>query len=100
MDFDQYMVFDVHIDEIRREVNDTPIYLNGIQDSLGDETGTIVIQSLAMSIINYCFKEYDLTTKQQLHPVQKLQNFAAKIVDGKANKYDHISPILKKLHLI
>ena len=30
--------------------------------------------------------------------VQKLQNFAAKIVDGKARKYDHVTPILKQLN--
>ena len=30
--------------------------------------------------------------------VQKLQNFAAKVVDGKARKYDHVTPILKQLN--
>jgi len=32
--------------------------------------------------------------------VQKLQNFAAKVVDGKAKKYDHVTHILKELKWI
>ena len=57
----------------------------------------MVVQSLALSIINYCLKVWGLTSKQQLHRIQKLQNFSAKVVDGKARKYDHVSPILNKL---
>ena len=37
------------------------------------------------------------TTKKNTARLQKVQNFAARIVTG-ARKYDHITPILKELH--
>ena len=37
------------------------------------------------------------TTKKNIARLQKVQNFAARIVTG-ARKYDHITPMLKELH--
>ena len=37
------------------------------------------------------------TTKKNIARLQKVQNFAARIVTG-ARKYDHITPMLKDLH--
>ena len=38
-----------------------------------------------------------MTSKQQIERVQKLQNFAAKVVEGNTRKFDHVIPIIKKL---
>ncbi len=40
---------------------------------------TMVVQSLALSVIYYCLPIYGLTSNTLLHRVQKLQNFEAKI---------------------
>ena len=37
------------------------------------------------------------TTKKNIARLQKVQNFAARIVTG-ARKYEHITPMLKELH--
>ena len=37
------------------------------------------------------------TTKKNIHRLQKIQNFAARIVTG-VRKYDNITPMLKELH--
>ena len=95
--FDQFMLFDSHIDEVCRKVNGTLIYLNRIKDRFDSEMRGMVVQSLAMSIVNYCLKIWGSTSKQQLQRIQRLQNFAAKVVDGKAKKYDHVNPILDDL---
>ena len=95
--FDQFMVFDCHIDEVCRKVNGTLIYLNRIKDRFDSEMRGMVVQSLAMSIVSYCLKIWGVTSKEQLQRVQRLQNFAAKVIDGKARKYDHVSPILDNL---
>ena len=55
------------------------------------------MQSLAVSVINYCGKIWGMTTKEQLDRVQKVQNFAAKIAYGDARKYDHAKPIFRDL---
>ncbi len=59
-------------------------------------TRTIVVQSLVLSIINYCIRIWGTTNATLLNNVQKLQNFAAKVAVGGARKYDHVSPIIKE----
>ena len=95
--FDRYMSFETHIDEIYKKVMGTLIYLNRVKDSFEPSTRKIVVQSLAMSIINYCLKVWGTTNNTQLQRIQKLQNFAARVAIGNVKKYDHISPFLKKL---
>ena len=38
-----------------------------------------------------------MTSKQQIERVQKLQNFASKVAEGNARKFDHVTPIINKL---
>ena len=97
---DQYMLFDQHINFIIKKTNGILMFLNRIQDSFDKSSCLIVIQSLALSILNYCCRVWGMTTKEQLERVQKVQNFAAKIAYGGTRKYDHVTPILKKLQWI
>ena len=94
---DQFMLYDHHIDFILKKANGVLLFLNRIQDKFDKTSRTIVIQSLALSIINYCSKVWGMTTREQLERVQKTENFAAKIAYGGARKYDHVTPILKDL---
>ena len=94
---DQYLLYDVHINYITRKVNGILMFLNRIKDNFDKATRIMIVQSLALSTINYCLKIWGMTTKQQLEKIQKLQNFAAKIAIGGARKYDHVTPILKEL---
>lgn len=73
------------------------MYVNRIKDFFDKNTRTAIIQSLTLSIMNYCNVIWGTTNTTLLNNVQKLQNFAAKIADGKAKKFDHVSPILKNL---
>ena len=57
----------------------------------------IVIQSLALSHINYCIRIWGTTNTTLLQKVQKLQNFAARVAVGGLRKYDHGSPAYKEL---
>ena len=57
----------------------------------------MVVQSLAISVINYCLPIYGSTNITQLHRVQKLQNFAAKVCVGGAKKSDHATPLISEL---
>ena len=68
-----------------------------MKDRFDQTTRTIVVQSLVLSIINYCLKVWGMTTQQQIERIQKLENFAAKIAFGRARKYDHVTPILHEL---
>ena len=93
------MNFESHIDEIYKKVMGTLIYLNRVKDSFEPSTRKLVVQSLAMSFINYCLKVWGATSNTQLQRVQKLQNFAARVAIGNVRKYDHITPHLKKTRM-
>ena len=56
-----------------------------------------MIQSIVLSIINYYYTIWGTTNATQIDRVQKLQNFAAKMAEGNAQKFDHVTPILREL---
>ena len=95
--FDRYLLFDTHIDALSKKVTGTLLYINRIKNHFSAYTRTMVIQSLVLSLINYCSKVWGMTSKQQIERVQKLQNFAAKVAEGNARKFDHVTPIINKL---
>ena len=94
---DQYLLYDVHVNHISRKVNGILMFLNRIKDNFEQSARIIVVQSLVLSIINYCSKIWGMTTRQQLDRVQKLENFAAKVAVGNGRKYDHATPFLNEL---
>ncbi len=94
---DRYMTFDVHISELNMKMIGTLMHIYRISLNFEKKTRTIVVQSLVLSIINYCIRIWGTTNATFLNNVQKLQNFAAKVAVGGARKYDHVSPIIKEL---
>ena len=95
--FDRFMSFEFHIDYICNKVMGVLIYLNRIKELFEPQTRIMVVQSLALSLINYCFIVWGSTSDKHLSKIQKLQNFAARVADGTARKFDHITPFLNKL---
>ena len=91
------MTFESHIDELHKKVMGTLIYLNRLKDSFEPETRVIVVQSLVLSLINYCFTVWGSTSSIHIKRVQKLQNFAARVALGNVRKYEHISPFLLQM---
>ena len=94
---DRYMTFEVHINEVYKKVMGVLIYLNRIKYYLPPATRILVVQSLALSLINYCCKIWGGANKTQIHRIQKLQNFAARIAVGNVRKRDHVTPHLNNL---
>ena len=94
---DRFMTFSSHVDELCKKVSGILIYLSKMKDSFDDETRVQVVQSLALSIINYCIKIWGSTNISVIEKAQKLQNFAARVAVVGVGKYDHITPTLKRL---
>ncbi len=95
---DCHLTFDAHIQEVHEKVKRTLFFfLNRIKDKFEINTKKIVIQSLALSIINYCLPVYGTTNSTLLRRVQKLQNFAAKVCVGGARRSDHATPFITQL---
>ncbi len=95
---DRYMTFDVHINELAKNVMGTLIYISRVSTNFDKSTRRIVVQALVLSLINYCIKIWGTTNSTLLHRVQKLQNFAARVAIGGMKKYDHVSPAFKELN--
>ena len=75
----------------------TQSYCIQIKNAIAKDTRSLIVTSLALSIINYCFIIWGSCGKTQMNRVQKLQNFAAKIISGNGRKYDHATPFIQKL---
>ncbi len=95
--FDSYMTFDAHISKINHKVTGTLMYINRVKHYFDEPTRVLIIQSLVMSILNYCNTLWGATNNALLFKLQKLQNFVIRVGDGTARKYDHVTPLFKRL---
>ena len=94
---DNELQFDIHINELCKKATGTLLYINRMSDRFDKETRTQIVQTLVLSMINYCLKIWGTTNRTQLQKVQKLQNFAARVAVGGVRKYDHITPTIREL---
>ncbi len=94
---DRYMLFDVHISEVNKKVMGLLMFIRRISDNFDKPTRIIVVQTLVLSLMNYCICIWGSTNVTLLHRIQKLQNFAAKVAIGGASKYDRVTPIIRGL---
>ncbi len=94
---DCHKTFDVHIQEMHKKVMGVLLFLKKIKDKFEINTKKIAIQSLALSIINYCLPVYDTINSTLLRRVKKLKNFAAKECAGGARRSDHATPFITQL---
>ncbi len=93
---DQHMSFEVHIHDMHKKVIGILLLVNRIRDKF-DAATRKVIQSLALSGVNYCLQVYGTTNNKQMRRVQKLQNFAAKICAGAPGDLDNATPFITQL---
>ena len=89
---DCYMTFEKHVDEMSKKSMGTMMYINRIKHNFDKETRILVVQALALSMLNYCSTIWGSANITQIKRIQKLQNFAAKIACGGGRKYDHATP--------
>ncbi len=91
------MSFGVHIHQMHKKVMGILLLVNRIRDKFDAATRKIVIQSLALSGVNYCLQVYGTTNNTRLRRVHMLQNFAAKIYAGGARRSNHATPSMTQL---
>ena len=63
---------------------------------LGTRTLENVTNALVFSKLYYCSPVWSSTTKKNISKLQKIQNFAARIITN-TRKFDHVTPVLQKL---
>ena len=75
-----------HIRDIRR-----------IRHLLPLSAATALANSLVSSKLDYCNSLYNGISQANLNKIQRIQNTLARVVTN-TSKFEHITPILKKLH--
>ena len=95
---DSHLSFDEHVTGVVSKCISGLCQINRVKHLFDRSTLTTIINSLVFSKLFYCSESmWASTTKKNIARLQKVQNFAARIVTD-ARKYDHITQILKELH--
>jgi len=68
--------------------------INRVKHVLDMDTLTIVVNCVVFSKLFYCSYVWINTTESNLDKVQKVQNFACRIISG-VKKFDYITPVLR-----
>ena len=66
------------------------VHIGRIKHRIDKKTLLLLINNFVFSKLFYCFSVWGNTSKRNLHKLQLVQNFAAKVVLG-LRKFDHIS---------
>ena len=94
--FDQCMTFAAHTDDVVRRCTGILIGLSHSRHSLPRDTLSTLVQSLVISLIRYCITVYGTCNATQTARLQKVLNFAARVISGR-RKFDHVSDVLREL---
>ena len=93
--FDKYLTFNENTINTVSSCISTLVQISRVKHIFKNELITI-INALVFSKLYYCSSVWSNTTMYNVNKLQKVQNFAARIVSN-TRKYDHITPVLKKL---
>ena len=91
--FDSYLTFQPHIDQLVPKCSGMLLVLNHAKHVIPTGVLKNLITALVFSIIRYCMSVYGICNQTQLHRVQKLVNFAARVLSGR-RRHQHISDII------
>ena len=93
---DSSLSWDAHVTQVVQKCNGILVSLFRFRHYFSVEVRQILIQAYVFPHITYCLCVWGGTGKGQLLRIQKVLNFAARIITG-TKKYDHITPALNSL---
>ena len=94
--FDRSLSWTAHVSNITKSCFGVLSGLSHLRGHLPPAVIPTLVDALVVSQVRYCISVYGGTTKQNLSRVQKIINYAAKVVFGR-KKYDHVSDLLGRL---
>ena len=92
---DSNLNFNDHVTSLSSSLLST-FQVNRVRHLFSREVLNTILNSLVFSKLFYCSTVWSGTSKDNVHKLQLLQNFAARILTN-TKKFDHISPILNEL---
>jgi len=94
--FDPCLTWDDHVTTLTRKCFGTLIGLSHARHKLPADTIVTIVNALVLSHIRYCLPVYGNCTKKNLGYIQKIINFAARVISGR-RKYDHVADVRETL---
>ena len=93
---DSILSYDEHVTQTVSSCIDSLCQINRVKHLFDARALERVINALVFSKLYYCSPVWSNTSKKNISKLQKVQNFACRIITGK-RKFDHITPILREL---
>ena len=93
---DQYLTYDEQLTQTAAKCLCKLVQINRIKHLLDKETLLLLINAFVFSKLFYCSTVWSNTSKSNVSKLQRVQNFAARIILG-LRKFDHISQGIKSL---
>ena len=93
---DQYLTYDEHLTQTAAKCLCKLVQINRIKHLLDKETLLLLINAFVFSKLFYCSTVFSNTSKSSVRKLQRVQNFAARIILG-LPKFDHNSQGIKSL---
>lgn len=93
---DQHLTWEAHISMITRRCNAILISLYKIRSHLSHDALKLLVAAHVFPHLYYCMSVWGGAADCHLNRLQKVQNFAARLVSG-ARRRDHVSPVLRAL---
>ena len=94
--FDSRFSFEPHIDSVIHKCFGILIGLMHAKQLLPAKVLPTVVNALVMSHVRYCSQVFACANKTALKRLQKVQNFAARVISGR-RKFDHVSDVIENL---
>jgi len=93
---DNALSYDEHVTETVSSCIGSLCQINRVKHLFDARTLERVITALVFSKLYYCSPVCPNTSKKNISKLQKVLNFACRIITGK-RKFDHITPVLREL---
>ena len=94
--FDQHLSWDAHVTAVSRKCCGILTGLSHLRHYLPPETLPEIVNALVISHIRYCLVVYGNGSAKNHLRIEKVINFAARVISGK-RKYDHVSGVRDSL---
>lgn len=94
--FDRTLSWDGHISTLTNRCFGTLHGLSHLRNHLPPSVILVMVQALVLSQVRYCISVYGKSTQKNSSRIQKIINYAAKVIFGR-RKFDHVSDLLENL---
>jgi len=94
--FDRHLTWDAHVSALVNKCYGILIGLSHVRHCIPSDLLPIIVNALVISHVRYCLAVFGNGTKTNMNRLQKIQNFALRVISGR-RKFDRISGVRGEL---